>query len=284
MMHRSSYGHGKCVLTGEHGVLRGVPAIVWPLPTYGVSAELIPESTQIQAQTPAGEKIILKEAEALREFYQTVFGKAMPGVRLDVRMPLGMGLGGSAAISVALARLWASQDVFRVAHQLEHIFHGSSSGLDVVGAMAEGPVFYQMASSLQVPLALSWKPLLFLSSTGIQSSTREAVDQVRRLRDEDLSFAQELDEAMGRATALVRAGLERPEGMESLAQGLGLARGCFEAWGLVTEAMATQMNLLQESGAVAVKPTGAGLGGYVLSLWSNPPPSNLPLVPLGRSE
>ena len=284
-VHRTStYGHGKCILAGEHGVLRGVPAVVWPLPTYGVSGELVSGASRIEAQTPAGEEIVLKEADSLREFYQTVFEKDMPGVRLKIQIPLGMGLGGSAAISVALARLWAPRDVFRLAHQLEHIFHGASSGLDVVGAMAEGPVFYQMASGLREPLVLSWRPFLYLSSTGLQSSTREAVSQVMRLRDEDLSFSQELDEDMGRATALVRAGLEDSKGLQSLAQGLRLARGCFEAWGLVTEGMAASMALLENLGAVAVKPTGAGLGGYLLSLWENPPPEDLPLIPLGRPE
>jgi mevalonate kinase len=35
------------------------------------------------------------------------------------------------------------------------------------------------------------------------------------------------------------------------------------------------MEMLKKAGAVAVKPTGSGGGGYVLSLWTTQPPEEL---------
>ena len=54
-----------------------------------------------------------------------------------------------------------------------------------------------------------------------------------------------------------------------------LARDCFESWGLCDGAMGTHIKDLEEKGAVAVKPTGSGGGGYALSLWDQEPELSL---------
>ena len=51
---------------------------------------------------------------------------------------------------------------------------------------------------------------------------------------------------------------------------------CFEQWGLVTESVRKHEKILLDSGALAVKLTGSGGGGYVLSLWEEQPPKEMP--------
>ncbi|MDW8190231.1 MAG: hypothetical protein RMK80_04590 [Pseudobdellovibrionaceae bacterium] len=55
--------------------------------------------------------------------------------------------------------------------------------------------------------------------------------------------------------------------LEKLRSAIQLARRVFEEWGLVDAAMAKTMAELEAKGALATKPTGSGLGGYVLALW-----------------
>ncbi len=41
--------------------------------------------------------------------------------------------------------------------------------------------------------------------------------------------------------------------------------------GLISESLQQHMQQLLHEGALAVKPTGSGSGGYVLSLWESEP-------------
>jgi mevalonate kinase len=45
---------------------------------------------------------------------------------------------------------------------------------------------------------------------------------------------------------------------------------------LIKGTLEQHIQTLVEKGAVAVKPTGAGSGGYVVSLWDRPPPEGIP--------
>ena len=64
-------------------------------------------------------------------------------------------------------------------------------------------------------------------------------------------------------------------GFEMLSQAIHQARGCFERWGLASGEMGNHIQWLFSQGAYAVKPTGSGDGGYVLSLWRKPPPQSM---------
>ena len=47
-----------------------------------------------------------------------------------------------------------------------------------------------------------------------------------------------------------------------------MAKDCFEQWGLIDSSVQAEMDRLSAQGALAVKPTGSGGGGYLLSLWA----------------
>ncbi|MEK6554646.1 MAG: mevalonate kinase, partial [Bdellovibrionota bacterium] len=90
---------------------------------------------------------------------------------------------------------------------------------------------------------------------------------------------------MKESVELARRALGNAKGEESLshlAQALDIARDCFQQWGLCGDELNKHMDILSEEGSLSVKPTGSGGGGYVLSLWSQPPPASLSstLLPL----
>jgi mevalonate kinase len=70
------------------------------------------------------------------------------------------------------------------------------------------------------------------------------------------------------------------EGFVDLIESINKARSCYERWGLTAGALDTHMKKLTEEGALAVKPTGSGRGGFVISLWRSEPQSSFGLIPL----
>ena len=88
---------------------------------------------------------------------------------------------------------------------------------------------------------------------------------------------------MGDAVAKAKLALEttNPKSIHLLTEAIKEGAHCFESWGLVSETLTQHMQLLYNHGALAVKPTGSGNGGFVVSLWENPPPkTSVELIPL----
>jgi len=77
---------------------------------------------------------------------------------------------------------------------------------------------------------------------------------------------------MGRATLSALQALRdferNPKTSEiELGSAMNQAQGCFEEWGLVPDELIEQKQELLKQGALAVKLTGAGLGGFWVALW-----------------
>jgi len=92
--------------------------------------------------------------------------------------------------------------------------------------------------------------------------------------------ARIFDEKMGQATEVALSALvkfmEAPQESEiRLAQAMNSAQSCFEAWGLVPSELLEQKQELLKQGALAVKLTGAGLGGFWVALWPSTPRAKL---------
>ena len=73
---------------------------------------------------------------------------------------------------------------------------------------------------------------------------------------------------------------EKETQKEYLTQGLNKASSCFEKWGLISSSLKEHMDEVKQLGALALKPTGSGEGGHVLSLWDSPPPLHKGFFPL----
>ncbi len=199
-------------------------------------------------------------------------------LNLQLNLPLGAGLGASATICGAVAKWFVRQgwveekDTFLFALELENIFHGESSGVDLAVALSGQGLRY-LRKGEKAAIGFNWKPKLYLSYSGHRAVTSECVIQVKDLLHKNSVLGQKLDEQMNEAVLMAEKALsENPECRTQLKIAILLARDCFESWGLCNGPMGTHMNELEQRGAIAVKPTGSGGGGYALSLWSEDPP------------
>jgi mevalonate kinase len=281
--------HGKVILAGEHGVVRGGEALVLPLRSRSLelSWEPSPDGKFHVNSTVAGEPA--EKPGPLAEPFRLALNLALDitrfqtphrGYRVNLHsdIPVRAGLGSSAALSVAVVRFLAGEGAkleqpFGLALEIENIFHGKSSGIDVACVLSSAPIRYVRSAPPQ-DLRMAWRPRFYLSDTGARSSTKECVQKVEAANRRDL------DERMAQAVKDAKSALlsEQSDRETELADAMNLAGSCFTEWGL--GAPETLVKKLKDAGALAVKPTGSGGGGYLLTLWKEPPPEELALIPV----
>lgn len=278
---------GKSILAGEHAVLRGCPAIVFPV--YARSLTL----NYVESGEPMSVSFGGRHGEEMRLLFSGVVERAgeMTGLRRDTirghfeivnEIPVGAGMGASAALSVAVGRWFASRgrvsidELHEFCRQLENLFHGESSGLDIAVCL-EGRALRFVRGGERSPIAVGWKPHWFVSYSGQRGLTAECVARVKALIERDPLLGQAIDAQMREAVELAQRALvaESPENFTSLARAIELAGSCFEQWDLTNGEIGSHMQWLRTKGAVAVKPTGSGEGGFVLSLWKKAPPTDV---------
>jgi mevalonate kinase len=282
----STVTYGKWILSGEHAVLRGHPAVAFPLKARALHLSFSPGSHVLDVHF-SGE-----HGEDYRLLFYGVLENAMNRLKvsepltglfeLRSTLPVGTGLGASAALCGAVAR-WCSvqgwiveEQIYEFARSLEDLFHGESSGVDLaVSLSAKGIRFVRGVSRDEV--TCKWSPQVFLSYCGQRGITSECVAKVKRLFETDRVFAEGLDLQMKKSVdlALDALLLTESDGFLRLKESLDLGHECFEKWGLCSGDLASHIRHLKEAGAVAAKPTGSGGGGYVLSLWSTKPPVSI---------
>ncbi len=280
-MSYSKKSYAKWILAGEHTVLRGGSALVFPFKKYFIEFNYTPSEEPLSVIVSPGQ-------ESLEIFFWGIVEKALHlikkkrsdlqgALQINSEIPIGGGLGSSAAISVALMD-WFSHlgwvlksDVFSLSRDIENIIHGESSGVDIVGAMSEeGKEFYREGTVL--PMEIHWQPRWALSDCQQKGMTVSCIRKVKNIIESTPELGLKIDNLMKASVELSKQALAQTDqetGLQLLARAIDKANDCFKQWGLVHGPLKYHMSELLKNGALAVKPTGSGDGGYVLSLWPN---------------
>jgi len=201
---------------------------------------------------------------------------APPRFRARVRseLPLGGGLGSSAALGVALARAFAQlagwdcpiERAEDLALRLERVFHGAPSGVDPAVCARGGVIVFRRGQPAEVERVTLRTPLhLAIVVTGVVRGTRSTVLPLSARRaerpdlyDPMLAFLGEL--ARGGASALERGDLQ------DLGVRFDAAHGVLGALGVSCPELEEAVAALRGAGALGAKLTGAGGGGAAIGL------------------
>lgn len=279
--------YGKWILAGEHAVLRGAPALVFPAKDFVMkfTYEQSPTALQIQFEGSNGSDLKLffwgLIEQALQKINRT--RSELTGyLKIHSTLPLGAGLGASAALCVGVVKFfttlgWVKEsEVYELSRQLEGVFHGESSGVDIAVAIEKRGLRF-LRGGERAPIAVNWQPNLYLSYSGERGATSDCVRRVNELRAISPHIGEKVDQEMREAVQLAEKSLQLDSvnGFALLSEGINLAKNCFVQWGLTQGVLDSHMQELLNAGATAVKPTGSGGGGYVLSLWNAEPSPEL---------
>ena len=278
---------GKWVLAGEHAVLRGATAIALPLTDRVLKLRFIPDcSGELRVEPRDATQIIADLLQSLEDQWQNSdrsFPRPSGTLAIESTIPIGAGMGSSAALCVALTR-WMKEplsipedQIFEFARRLEHRFHGRSSGMDVAVILAGQPISFSISNDdVKIrTLGIRKLPNFSFHDTGMRARTSECILRVEQLREDTPVLAMSLDENMGSASRDAMEGLMLFDGGNSeagitlIAQAMRKAQECYYSWRLVpAEAKHLEEDLLKQ-GALAVKLTGAGGGGFLVAMWNS---------------
>lgn len=278
--------YAKWILSGEHAVVRGAKAVVFPLQNF-FNKITLEESADFEIKITAGSKansnegvteitgtvedLFLRAVRFLRIPESSVHGKFY----VQTNIPQKVGFGSSAAICVNVAKIFQYfgfyNDIFSLARHLEDKFHKKSSGLDICVVLHNRPLIFENGKIAKfLDTNLDFQPNLLLTYSGKTSGTSECAAKVQEIFARDPLWAAQLDEKMAAASNLCEQGFEE-RNLKKLADGINLCGQVFGEWGLCNEPVTRHINMLFNEGAIAAKPVGSGLGGYVLSLWNEIP-------------
>ena len=207
---------------------------------------------------------------------ETELGVANDGFDIHARsrIPIGMGLGSSAAFAVAAIRAFDAllgtgmidARVDQLAFQCEELTHGTPSGVDNNLAVYGQPVLFSKGSRTRTrPLPLDKIPPLVIASSGMRGSTRDMVAGVRERYEKNevlyKTIFDEIDEiSEAGATAL------REEDYELLGSLMNVCHGFLNAIEVSTPELETMIRIARDAGASGAKLTGAGGGGSIVAL------------------
>lgn len=291
----------KAILVGEHAAVFGYPALAVALPDVGLDVELLaPESQQSLPQTWSeafemyvrGEKVELSEqqrgklVEALsRALNHTGADFSLDDFRpqpinIDSQIPLGAGMGGSAALSTALVRLVdnvrgrTSNDLATRANEIDCVFHGVASGLDTAAIAAGGTVIEFARNKGAKAVYHKTGFWVVLVDSGERAATFDMVEKIKISRELSQSHVDTLMQTLGDISERARTHLEMGDVL-SLGRELDAAHIALARLGVSTEKLDGLVSALRKAGAAGAKLTGAGGGGVVLGLFSDDPVSHL---------
>lgn len=274
---------GKVILFGEHAVVYGKPAIAVPVTEVQVivTAEPAPLGNGLTLVAPnVDESFKLSTApkdEPLSAAARLTLARLSipePDATLIISstIPIASGLGSGTAVSTALVRTLAdfvghpleTSVVSALVFEVEKIYHGTPSGIDNTVVAYEQPVYFVREQPIQ-RLNVDTPFTLLIGDTGARSSTKKAIERVRRGWKRNPARYDALFDQIGDIVDEARQAIETGD-----INALGPLMDHNHELLIELDVSSSKLDKLVEAarfaGAIGAKLSGAGRGGNMIAL------------------
>ncbi len=278
-----SAGCGKAILMGEHAVVYGSHAIAAPIP-LAVEARVDDWSQGIQLSIPRWgvDQRIATEPE-LRKPYEKPAAMILEHLGLlDQKMhiqvfpnlPRAQGLGGSAAVAVAIIRALdqrfrlelTDEEINNLAFEAEKMAHGNASGIDnSVATYGRMLLFKRGDPPLVEELSLPQPIRLVIGMTGVESLTAKMVAKVRSGWESSRRMYDRIFNDIDQLTLRSLEALKEFE-LERVGQLMNVCQGMLNGLQVSSWELEEIIQIARDNGALGAKLTGSGGGGSIIAL------------------
>jgi len=276
-------GHGKIILLGEHSVVYGRRAIAAPIP-LAIQARIEDTREGIEMIIPRWgvEQRLDFEAKHLPPFTRSMASLLETlelkgrGMRIEIfpNVPRAMGLGGSAAMAVAVIRAMNihyqlglnDERINALAYECEKFAHGTPSGLDnTLATFGQFTLFRAgdnpMREVIDVPRTLP----MVIGMSGVEGLTAKTVTRVREAWEKNPSLYErifdEIDDLSGLGLEALKAG-----DLETMGELMNVCQGLLNAMQVSSWKLEELNQIARSHGALGAKLTGGGGGGSMIAL------------------
>ncbi|MCC7560232.1 MAG: mevalonate kinase [Methanobacterium sp.] len=292
---------GKAILFGEHAVVYGKPAIAvavdkraivtinegttddiqLKIPELDVYGSINTDTNSITQLTSSGEveeNPGTFDAGIMQYIKCALFQEELNSpldhgldIEVDLEIPIGGGLGSSAAITVATLAARARyqeqelsrENLARIAHQVELEVQGAASPLDTTVSTHGGLLYFtpqrgavKIKTALKIPLVVGY--------TSQPGNTGILVAEVRKLRQAHPTIINPILEVMEEITNQARESITRGD-QKKVGELMNINQGLLDSLGVNTVELSRLVYQARLAGAMGSKITGAGGGGSIIA-------------------
>jgi len=280
---------GKIILFGEHAVVYGKPAIVAAInKRIYVTSQLTDSGIHIFSKGNTESSI-----DYVRHAIELIIGterikKQGIDIIIDSELPVGGGLGSSAALCIATIKSISTlfninldkEKIAKLGWETEFKVQSMSSGIDPFISTYGGAIYYKNGkfNYQKIDTSLS----MILGYTGIPSSTKSMILKVSHLRERYPEIINPIINAIGniseRAKIIFDTSSQKFENYKSLIYKksnslnindlgdlMNLNNNLLEALGVSSISLSELIDVSLLAGALGAKITGAGGGGCILA-------------------
>lgn len=240
--------HAKAIFFGEHAVVYGYKGITIPLP------QMKTEVTLKETDTP-------QERDEILSFIADSCGiDHKTEIEINSSIPVGRGLGSSAALSIAIARAKNLPNIREIANKCEKFIHGNPSGIDVNQVLSDTPLLFSKEDGAK-PLEFNLNSYLLIIDTGVVGITKKTLKHIKDNLEEYKPYIDQL----GKITEQVIEPLKNKE-IKIIGDFMDKAHSLLQKLGVSDKRNDEVVEICKENHALGAKLTGGGAGGCCIAL------------------